>query len=103
MRQTSPSITRAPLYSTQARARSATCKATSALPACRPALELLDAGNFNLGLLNSLMLELDGFAVLACLNRDPARRDLLVFVISTLDEKCILFPGYRNNHYLTIR
>lgn len=52
----------------------------------RQALEMLDAGAFDLVLLDILMPEMDGFEVLACLKGDPARRDLPVIVISALDE-----------------
>jgi len=52
----------------------------------RQALEMLDAGDFDLVLLDILMPEMDGFEVLARLKSDPARRDLPVIVISALDE-----------------
>lgn len=52
----------------------------------RQALEMLDAGRFDLMLLDILMPEMDGFEVLASLKADPARRDLPVIVISALDE-----------------
>jgi DNA-binding response OmpR family regulator len=47
---------------------------------------VLDAGNFDLVLLDILMPELDGFEVLTRLRSDPTRRDLPVIVISALDE-----------------
>ncbi|MEJ2735466.1 MAG: response regulator, partial [Anaerolineae bacterium] len=52
----------------------------------RQALEMLDAGDFDLVLLDILMPEMDGFEVLARLKSDPAQRDLPVIVISALDE-----------------
>ena len=52
----------------------------------RQALEMLDAGSYDLVLLDILMPEMDGFEVLARLKSDPARRDLPVIVISALDE-----------------
>src|SRR5512139_1922151 len=52
----------------------------------RQALETLDAGSFDLVLLDILMPEMDGYEVLARLKSDPARRDLPVIVISALDE-----------------
>jgi DNA-binding response OmpR family regulator len=52
----------------------------------RQALEMLDAGGYDLVLLDILMPEMDGFEVLARLKGDPARRDLPVIVISALDE-----------------
>ncbi len=52
----------------------------------RRALEMLDAGRYDLVLLDILMPEIDGFEVLARLKADPARRDLPVIVISALDE-----------------
>jgi two-component system cell cycle response regulator len=52
----------------------------------RQALEMLDAGGFDLVLLDILMPEIDGYEVLAHLKSDPARRDLPVIVISALDE-----------------
>ncbi len=52
----------------------------------RQALEMLDAGHFDLVLLDILMPEMDGYEVLARLKRDPARRDLPVIVISALEE-----------------
>lgn len=52
----------------------------------RQALEMLDAGRFDLVLLDILMPEMDGFEVLARLKADPARRDLPVIVISALDQ-----------------
>jgi two-component system cell cycle response regulator len=52
----------------------------------RQALEKLEAGSFDLVLLDILMPEMDGFEVLERLKSDPARRDLPVIVISALDE-----------------
>src|SRR5512139_1439143 len=52
----------------------------------RQALEMLEAGSFDLVLLDILMPEMDGFEVLSRLKSDPARRDLPVIVISALDE-----------------
>jgi DNA-binding response OmpR family regulator len=52
----------------------------------RQALEVLDAGGFDLVLLDILMPEMDGYEVLARLKSDPARRDLPVIVISALGE-----------------
>lgn len=52
----------------------------------RQALAMLDAGRFDLVLLDILMPEMDGYEVLARLKRDPARRDLPVIVISALEE-----------------
>lgn len=52
----------------------------------RQALEMLDAGHFDLVLLDILMPEMDGYEVLARLKRDPARRGLPVIVISALEE-----------------
>lgn len=52
----------------------------------RQALEMLDAGHFDMVLLDILMPEMDGYEVLARLKRDPARRDLPVIVISALEE-----------------
>jgi DNA-binding response OmpR family regulator len=52
----------------------------------RQALEMLDAGRFDLVLLDIVMPEMDGYEVLARLKGDPARRDLPVIVISALDE-----------------
>jgi two-component system cell cycle response regulator len=52
----------------------------------RQALEMLNAGDFDLVLLDILMPEMDGFEVLTRLKSDPARRDLPVIVISALDE-----------------
>lgn len=52
----------------------------------RQALEMLEEGRFDLVLLDILMPEMDGFEVLARLKGDPARRDLPVIVISSLDE-----------------
>ncbi|HUW09041.1 MAG TPA: response regulator, partial [Anaerolineae bacterium] len=52
----------------------------------RQALEMLDAGAYDLVLLDILMPEMDGFEVLARLKSDPGRRDLPVIVISALDE-----------------
>jgi DNA-binding response OmpR family regulator len=52
----------------------------------RQALDMLDAGRFDLLLLDILMPEMDGFEVLASLKADPMRRDLPVIVISALDE-----------------
>ena len=50
------------------------------------ALEMLEAGSFDLVLLDILMPEVDGFEVLKRLKSDPARRNLPVIVISALDE-----------------
>jgi adenylate cyclase len=60
----------------------------------REALELLRKRDFDLMLLDVLMPELDGYEVLAELQRDPRLRDLPVIVTSSLDEldsvvKCI--------------
>ncbi len=52
----------------------------------RQALDELDAGGFDLVLLDILMPEMDGYEVLACLKADPARRELPVIVISAVDE-----------------
>lgn len=52
----------------------------------RQALEMLEAGSFDLVLLDILMPEMDGFEVLERLKSDPVRRDLPVIVISALDE-----------------
>lgn len=52
----------------------------------RQALEMVEAGSFDLVLLDILMPEMDGFEVLARLKGDLARRDLPVIVISALDE-----------------
>ena len=52
----------------------------------RQALEMLDAGRYDLVLLDILMPEMDGYEVLARLKGDPARRDLPVIVISALEE-----------------
>jgi two-component system, cell cycle response regulator len=52
----------------------------------RQALEMLNAGAFDLVLLDILMPEMDGYEVLARLKSDPAHRDLPVIVISALDE-----------------
>jgi CheY-like chemotaxis protein len=52
----------------------------------RQALEMLDAGCYDLVLLDILMPEMDGYEVLARLKSDPARRDLPVIVISALEE-----------------
>lgn len=52
----------------------------------RQALEMLEAGDFDLLLLDILMPEIDGFEVLARLKSDPRRRELPVIVISALDE-----------------
>lgn len=50
------------------------------------ALEMLEAGSFDLVLLDILMPEMDCFEVLARLKSDPAQRDLPVIVISAPDE-----------------
>jgi adenylate cyclase len=60
----------------------------------REALELLRKRDFDLMLLDVLMPELDGYEVLAELQRDPRLRDLPVIVTSSLDEldsvvKCV--------------
>ena len=52
----------------------------------RRALELLRATSFDLVLLDVLMPELDGFAVLETIKGDPALRDIPVIMISALDE-----------------
>ncbi len=52
----------------------------------RQALEILEAGSFDLMLLDILMPEMDGFEVLTRLKSDPAQRDLPVIVISALEE-----------------
>jgi signal transduction histidine kinase len=50
------------------------------------ALEQLDAGVFDLMLLDVIMPEMDGYEVLARLKRNPSLRDLPVIMISALDE-----------------
>ena len=60
----------------------------------REALDLLRQNGFDLLLLDVLMPELDGYEVLAELQRDPHLRDLPVVVTSALDElesvvKCV--------------
>jgi adenylate cyclase len=60
----------------------------------REALDLLRTRDFDLMLLDVLMPELDGYEVLAELQRDPRLRDLPVIVTSSLDEldsvvKCV--------------
>jgi CheY-like chemotaxis protein len=52
----------------------------------RIALELLAARSFDLVLLDVLMPELDGFAVLEAIKGNPALRDIPVIMISALDE-----------------
>jgi CheY-like chemotaxis protein len=52
----------------------------------RQALELLAARPFDLVLLDVLMPELDGFAVLEAIKGNPASRDIPVIMISALDE-----------------
>jgi len=52
----------------------------------RSALELLAARPFDLVLLDVLMPELDGFAVLEAIKGNPALRDIPVIMISALDE-----------------
>jgi len=52
----------------------------------RSALELLAAMPFDLVLLDVLMPELDGFAVLEAIKGNPALRDIPVIMISALDE-----------------
>jgi CheY-like chemotaxis protein len=52
----------------------------------RSALELLATRPFDLVLLDVLMPELDGFAVLEAIKGDPALRDIPVIMISALDE-----------------
>ena len=52
----------------------------------RQALELLGARPFDLVLLDVLMPELDGFAVLEAIKGNPALRDIPVIMISALDE-----------------
>ncbi len=52
----------------------------------RRALELLAARPFDLVLLDVLMPELDGFAVLEAIKGNPALRDIPVIMISALDE-----------------
>ena len=52
----------------------------------RRALELLAARPFDLVLLDVMMPELDGFAVLEAIKGDPALRDIPVIMISALDE-----------------
>jgi len=52
----------------------------------RRALELLTAMPFDLVLLDVLMPELDGFAVLEAIKGNPALRDIPVIMISALDE-----------------
>jgi len=52
----------------------------------RSALELLAARSFDLVLLDVLMPELDGFAVLEAIKGNPALRDIPVIMISALDE-----------------
>jgi class 3 adenylate cyclase len=60
----------------------------------REALDLLRNDRFDLMLLDVLMPELDGYEVLAELNRDPVLRDIPVIMTSSLDEldsvvKCV--------------
>jgi signal transduction histidine kinase len=50
------------------------------------ALQQLEAGAYDLMLLDIIMPEIDGYEVLARLKRNPAFRDLPVIVISALDE-----------------
>jgi adenylate cyclase len=50
------------------------------------ALELLRSGHFDLMLLDVVMPELDGYAVLETMQRDPHLRDIPVIVTSALDE-----------------
>lgn len=52
----------------------------------RRALELLAATSFDLVLLDVMMPELDGFAVLEAIKGTPALRDIPVIMISALDE-----------------
>ncbi len=52
----------------------------------RRALELLGQRSFDLVLLDVLMPELDGFAVLEAIKGDPKLRDIPVIMISALDE-----------------
>ena len=52
----------------------------------RSALELLAARSFDLVLLDVMMPELDGFAVLEAIKGNPALRDIPVIMISALDE-----------------
>ena len=52
----------------------------------RQALAMLDAGDYDVVLLDILMPEMDGFEVLARLKSDPTLRDLPVIVISALDD-----------------
>jgi serine/threonine-protein kinase len=52
----------------------------------RRALELLGTMPFDLVLLDVLMPELDGFAVLEAIKGDPALRDIPVIMISALDD-----------------
>lgn len=52
----------------------------------RQALDLLEAGRFDLVLLDILMPEMDGFQVLDRLKASPTHRDLPVIVISAMDE-----------------
>ncbi|HET7790808.1 MAG TPA: protein kinase [Gemmatimonadales bacterium] len=52
----------------------------------RRALEILRSSGFDLVLLDVLMPELDGFAVLEAIKSDPALRDIPVIMISALDE-----------------
>jgi len=61
----------------------------------RQALEMLDAGDFDLVLLDILMPEMDGFEVLARLKSDPARRDLPVIVISAVDDMDSIVKGIK--------
>ncbi len=52
----------------------------------RQALEILNAGSYDLVLLDILMPEMDGFQVLERLKSDQVYRELPVIVISALDE-----------------
>ncbi len=52
----------------------------------RQALEMIEAGEFDLVLLDIVMPEMDGFQVLEQLKAHPAWRDIPVIIISALDD-----------------
>ena len=52
----------------------------------RAALERLDAGAFDLVLLDIMMPEMDGYEVLEAMKASPKLRDIPVLVISAVDE-----------------
>src|SRR3972149_6903816 len=58
----------------------------------RRALELIASQPFDLVLLDVMMPELDGYAVLDRIKGDPATRDIPVIMISALDEMAGLAP-----------